>query len=218
MMALSLRWPLLSLVSTLSVLGACRDGGQDDRDGAASDGGAGLHWYQTCGDPVCRTGDGGEPRGAAACTTQVAGAACPAGASMCDPGVGCGVLLRCADRDPRTQAGGCPISRRAYKRDVHYLETADLAALDAQVRALRLARYRYTAAPAREHLGFMIDDVPDSPAVDEPRDMVDLYAYTSMVVATVQQQAARLDRQQRELETLRAEVARLTRQASRPAR
>jgi cell division protein FtsB len=47
---------------------------------------------------------------------------------------------------------------------------------------------------------------------------VDLYAYTSMVVATVQQQAARLDRQQRELETLRAEVARLTRQASRPAR
>jgi hypothetical protein len=193
--------------------GGSGTGGSAGSGGAG--GGAGLKWYETCGEPVCRPapGDAGAPSGTARCTTEKAGAACTTKGAMCDPGSGCGVLLRCTDSDPRMQPGGCPISRKAYKTDVHYLEGTDLAALEQQIRALRLARYRYRDAPERQRLGFMIDDVPDSPAVDEPRDMIDVYAYTSMVVATVQRQAARLDAQEREIGRLRAEVARLTARA-----
>jgi hypothetical protein len=134
---------------------------------------------------------------------------------MCDPGTGCGVLLRCTDQDPRAQPGGCPISRRTFKRDVHYLEGDDLARLEAQVRAIPLARYRYKDAPSRERIGFMLEDVPGIPAVDEPRDMVDLYSYVSMLVAAVQQQGARLDAQRREIERLRQDLARATRSSRR---
>jgi hypothetical protein len=82
-----------------------------------------------------------------------------------------------------------------------------MAGLEAQIRTLRLARYRYKDAPERQRLGFMIDDAPGNPAVDEPRDMIDVYAYTSMVVATVQRQAARLDAQEQEIARLREQVA-----------
>jgi hypothetical protein len=71
---------------------------------------------------------------------------------------------------------------------------------------MKLARYRYTAqgpnAPRR--LGFLIDDQESSPAVDAERDMVDLYGYLSMAVASLQVQA-------REIEALKAEVAQLRR-------
>jgi hypothetical protein len=97
----------------------------------------------------------------------------------------------------------------SYKTDVRYLDAADLALLEAQTRSLRLARYRYKDAPARERLGFLIDDAPRAPAVDEPRDMIDLYAYTSMVVATIQRQAERLDRQEREIIRLRSTLRHL---------
>jgi hypothetical protein len=194
----------LLVIGALGLTGGCSSDGNGNADG----GGGALRWYQTCGDPVCSPYDAGAPGGSVACTTEKVGGACTAGAAMCDPGVGCGVLLRCTDKDPRLQPGGCPISRRSYKRDVRYLDGTDLAALESQVRALRLARYRYKDAPGRERLGFMIDDVPGSPAVDEPRDMIDLYAYTSMVVATVQRQAARLDAQEREIARLRARLNR----------
>jgi hypothetical protein len=48
----------------------------------------------------------------------------------------------------------------------------------------------------------MIDDVAPSAAVAADRDHVDLHGYASMAVAAIQAQA-------RELEALRAEVARL---------
>jgi hypothetical protein len=66
---------------------------------------------------------------------------------------------------------------------------------------VKLATYRYTAQGPQgaRHLGFIIDDDPQSPAVDAQRDMVDLYGYLSMAVATLQQQQA-------EIRTLKAEV------------
>jgi hypothetical protein len=64
---------------------------------------------------------------------------------------------------------------------------------------MKLATWRYKAEPARERLGFILDDHEASVAVDAPRDMVDLYGYTSLAVATLQLQA-------REIETLRAEL------------
>lgn len=207
-----------SLVGALALAGAC-GGGSGGQDGTAAldstvtpdgAGGGELRWYRTCGDPICRVGDAGMPSGVPACTTETVGASCPAGAAMCDPGEGCGVLLRCTDRDPRVQTGGCPISRRASKSDIRYLRPADLADLERQTRSIHLARYRYKDAPARERLGFIIDDAAGNPAIDEPRDMIDLYAYTSMVVATVQRQAARLDQQERQIAQLQAELRRRT--------
>jgi len=184
-------------------------------DGQSPDAGS-LRWYTTCGYPICGPFDAGMPTGVTACSTEREGTTCATGGATCDPGTGCGVLLRCTDKDPRTQPGGCPISRLASKRDVRYLNEADLAGLEAQVRAIRLARYRYKDAPTRERLGFIIDDVPASPAVDEPRDMIDLYAYTSMVVAAVQRQAQRLEAQDREIGRLHRELDQL--RAAAPAR
>jgi hypothetical protein len=98
----------LVLAATL-LLAAC---GSDDNAGTDA---SALRWYETCGDPVCREGDAGAPSGSARCTTEKAGTACTAKGAMCDPAKGCGVLLRCADSDPRTQPGGCPIARAIEK-------------------------------------------------------------------------------------------------------
>jgi hypothetical protein len=187
--------------------GSDKDGNDGGGGGGGGTGGTATKWYETCGDPVCRPGDAGTaPAGVAKCTTEKAGQPCAQKDVRCDPGQGCGVLLVCADRDPRMQPGGCPISRRAFKTDLRYLDAGDLDRLEAQVRALRLATYRYRDAPERQRLGFVIDDAPGSPAVDEGRDMIDLYAYTSMVVGALQRQLARQEAQQQELERLRAEV------------
>jgi hypothetical protein len=201
----------LHLFGAFLLFAACTSGGGEELDAS----GTGLRWYATCGYPICGPADAGAPSGVSACTTEKAGASCNSADTMCDPGTGCGVMLRCTDRDPRTQPGGCPISRRTFKRDIHYLDGEDLARLEAQIRAIPLARYRYKDAPSRDRIGFMLEDVSGIPAADEPRDMVDLYSYVSMLVAAVQQQGARLDRQTREIERLRLELARVTRRSSR---
>jgi hypothetical protein len=99
-----------------------QDGNGDKPDGSSdggADGGSVLRWYQTCGDPVCRPADAGAPSGSPRCTSEVAGAPCTMSGAMCDPGQGCGVLLRCSDRDPRVQPGGCPIARRVQRQAWH---------------------------------------------------------------------------------------------------
>ena len=49
-------------------------------------------------------------------------------------------------------------------------------------------RYRYKDGPERQHLGFIIEDVEPSPSVDSQHDQVDLYGYTSMAIAALQEQ------------------------------
>ena len=66
----------------------------------------------------------------------------------------------------------------------------------------RLATWRYVAAPEREHLGVIIDDIEPSPAVDSQRDQVDLYGYVSMTVATLQAQAAEIAELRRQIEAM----------------
>jgi hypothetical protein len=170
-----------------------------------------LHWYRTCGDVVCSVGDAGSSSadgGIAACTTEKVGAVCAASGATCDPGDGCNVHLLCADKDPRVQTGGCPISRRAAKRDISYLDDAALGGLAAQLRTVRLARYRYRDAPELERLGFLIDDGQGGLAVDGPRDQIDLYSYLSWTVAALQSEMKRTDAQQREIARLRREIHR----------
>jgi hypothetical protein len=87
------------------------------------------------------------------------------------------------------------VSRRAYKKDITYLEDADRAELAQRALDTHLARYRYTteSPDARRHLGFIIDDQPDpSPAIDADRTHVDLYGYSSMLLAALQEQSKEL--------------------------
>jgi hypothetical protein len=157
-----------------------------------------LKRYLTCGDPVCRGYTAGS--GAPLCSSEIAGDVCSVEGQRCDPKDQCNALLVCASSDPRMQPPGCPISRRRFKSNVHYLAPAELARYRDQLLAMKLATWRYKQDPARERLGFMIDDNEQSVAVDLDRDLVDLYGYASLAVATVQLQA-------QEIEALKREVA-----------
>ena len=172
---------------------------------------AALNWYSTCGDPVC-SGYAGPFAGEPLCTTQKAGDGCPTAGAQCDPQNQCNARLVCAAKDPKLQVGGCPVSRAQYKRDIRYLSDAQKAQIHAEVQRLRLATYRYRGAgpEAPQRLGFLIDDVERSAsstlgrsAVDAERDQVDLYGYTSMVVAALQVQAAQIEALQAEVKALR---------------
>jgi hypothetical protein len=145
----------------------------------------------------------------AACTSEAAGASCGAGGATCDPADDCNALLLCTDSDPTQQPGGCPISRRRHKQQVAYLDPADVRDLGAAALDLRLARWRYTweDETTPEHVGFLIDDAPTSPAVMADGEHVDLYGYATMALAASQRQQAEIDALRAELAVLRAELA-----------
>jgi hypothetical protein len=113
--------------------------------------------------------------------------------------------------DP-SHAFGCPVSTRRAKRDIEYLTPDATATLADAVLRTRLATYEYIdpALAGRRRLGFIIEDQPSSYAVDPERSQVDLYGYTSMLVAAVQDQA-------RQIEALRREVAALRQNHDSPA-
>ena len=163
---------------------------------------AATKWYTTCGAPVC-AGPKADPS-LPACTTQKEGDACTPGAVTCDLVNACQQHLQCAQKDPKTGAGGCPISRRSKKTDIRYLDNTDVAKLQAELLATKLATYKYRDAgpQAPQQLGFIIDDQPDSPAVDAKRDMVNLYGYLSMSVAALQVQQRQLAEQAKRIEQL----------------
>lgn len=54
----------------------------------------------------------------------------------------------------------------------------------------------------------MIDDNEDSAAADAKRDVVDLYGYTSMAVATIQVQARQIEALEREVAAMKKKHAR----------
>ena len=165
----------------------------DDNDGL---------WWTTCGDPVCSGWvDSGNP----ACTDEVVGAGCGPLGAQCDLGDGCNVRLLCALEDPKEPS--CPISQRSRKTDIRYLDPVERARLAEQVTGLRLAHWRYLDAAdgAGERVGFIIEDRPaDAAGVRDGR--VDLYGYTTMAMAALQEQERRLNEQQRQLDALRAEL------------
>jgi hypothetical protein len=108
-----------------------------------------------------------------------------------------------ASRDGGTHPSGS-------KRDVSYLDDRDLDRMLDDLRHFRLATYRYRgdAPSGREHLGFVIDDVGASPAVAADGGHVDLCGYASMAVAAIQAQQKQIDALERDVATLRAELAR----------
>ncbi len=139
--------------------------------------------------PACRCGSNG------ACSTS---AMCSAPELTAD---GCGVI--CCDPSSPT---GCPKSRRAFKRDIHQLDRAEVERIYSELRHVKLTTYQYKTDPAASprRLGFIIDDTKSSYPVNADGNSVDLYGYMSMAVAAIQSQS-------REIAALRAEVAQLKR-------
>lgn len=169
-----------------------------------------LQWYRTCGWPVCFLDAGVYDAGVGSCESQeVVGHTCPDAGLMCDPGLGCGVLLECAETDP-THGGMCPISRRSAKQDIEYLTASEIQQEAKAVLAIPLARYRYLDEPSSRaaHLGFIIDDVGPRECVDWSAKTVDLYGYTSMAVAALQAQEAEIQELRARLSELEVRTAR----------
>jgi len=168
-----------------------------------SDGG--LHWWTTCGDPLCA---GHRDAGLPACTgSESAGASCAVAGAKCDPGDNCNVELVCAASDPKQ--GTCPVSRGRAKKDIRYLSAADLKTYRDQLLHLPLATYRYREEPedSRLRLGFLIDGHESLICVDPARDQVDLYGYASMAVAALQAQNMEIEKLHEEVRELRAALS-----------
>ena len=116
-------------------------------------------------------------------------------------GVECGYLQECDEPTKVCTGGvwsagqvlGCPRSTRRAKQDIHYLSAQEVEATAATALRLRLATYEYKALPSTgRHLGFIIEDSPNNPAVDRDGNLVDLYGYTSLLLATTQAQQRRI--------------------------
>jgi hypothetical protein len=97
----------------------------------------------------------------------------------------------------------CPVSSARFKKDIAYVGEEEAERLRGELTSVKVARYKYKTGDDAPHLGFIIEDMPEgSPAVLPSRDRVDLYGYVSMAVLTLQ-------RQEKEIAELKAEVARL---------
>jgi hypothetical protein len=147
------------------------------------------------------------------------------GGQCCDANAVCcldnGLVARfvCEDSD----AGSCPVgcapmcvSRRDAKRDIQYLDEAQLRSAEEQVMKIPLARfnYKWDAPEERRRLGFIIEDVAPNPGIiDEARGEVDLYGYASLAVAAVQEQAKEIARLRRQVDDLEKQIG--TRKARR---
>jgi hypothetical protein len=168
---------------------------------------ANPEWWTTCGDPVCSSYSGPFD-GVPVCTDeQIAGTACDDEGAQCDLESNCNVLLQCSVADPKGGSyGGCPISVRSAKTDIHYLDDPALRATADEARRVKLATWFYKDEPqqGRPHLGFVIDDQPASPAVAADGRHVDLYGYTSLAIAALQVQQAEIEALRAEVEELRA--------------
>lgn len=171
-------------------------------------GGGDLHWYMTCGDPVCRSDSmpSDDPK-IPNCTTQQLGDACSNDGELCDGVATCGAKFICSTTDP--SKGPCPISRARFKEGVEYLTAEQRREYRDQLLSMPLASYRYVHAPkAGPQLGFVIEDVEPSVAVSG--DHVNMYGYLSMAVAALQEQQAEITGLRRELADQRASLRALT--------
>ena len=132
------------------------------------------------------------------------GQACSSEGLLCDYGCEPNVSRQCTGGVwvSASSPGGCPISTREAKNDIRYLTSSDRAKVADEARSLRLTTWHYKdpALADRERLGYILEDAPGSPSSDMDKKQVDLYAYTSMVLALAQQQ-------DQELKELRAKVA-----------
>lgn len=191
-------------------------GGASGLGGATSNAGgssiASLRWYTTCGYPVCRVPaldagvvDAGPPCPAVGTSCGTQGMTCGTRTDA-----NCGTILICASQDPKAGVGGCPISSKKYKNDIEYLGDTELQKLHDEALGIKLATYKYKTQvddPTPTHLGFIIEDNPQSAAVDSMHNRVDMYGYVSMVVAGMQVQEKEIAQLRKELEAARRDAS-----------
>lgn len=145
-------------------------------------------------DPACPTSP---PNVGTACTVE--GKICAYGCSANGQRVCTGGLWA-------ARPGNCPISTAAWKKDIEYLDDAQLQSLARDAQSLKLARWVYKTEPTgtTPHVGIVVEDALGTPAVAPSKDRVDLYGYTSMALAiaqTQQKQIEALEKRIRELES-----------------
>ena len=100
----------------------------------------------------------------------------------------------------------CPISTRRAKRAIEYVRDDEREQLSRDVLRTRLATYEYTdpALAGRRRLGFVYEDESTHRYARDPDiSGVDLYGYTSLLLATVQTQQRQIEQLQREVRALR---------------
>lgn len=143
-------------------------------------------------------------------TPANAGTTCATSGLSCRYQCGPGGARACAAGLWTTADGGpCPISTRKAKHDIVYLGDAEADRVASDVQSMRLASWRYDAPldDGRQHMGIVLEDQrPGSYAVDARSSMVDLYGYSSMLLAAVQSQKRQIDKQQGQIDALRAEM------------
>lgn len=198
--------------STAGNDGAVSDSGAPDSGGKDASGDAGCAQYLT------DTCDGGCPADSV-CVTHTVGpgtvggcfptSQCGGGQSVCECIGACacpGPNNSCEQGNGGARCTGGPVSRREFKTDIAYVDEEQRASLASEALSTRLAEYRYKAEPVghKRHLGFIIDDLPpSSPAVQGDRTHVDLYGYTSMLLATVQEQQKQIDELKKQVAALK---------------
>jgi hypothetical protein len=140
------------------------------------------------------------------------GSACAVQGLVCDYGCAVNASRTCTDGAwlASSRVGGCPTSTRDAKERIVYLTQEAQERLADEARGLRLASWHYKdpALAERERVGYILEDAPAAHCSDMQRKEVDIYAYTSMVLAMAQSQ-------ERELQVLRAKVAELDRRVPR---
>ena len=149
------------------------------------------------------------PNADAACPAGIPllGSACTTADKTCRYVCGTDGARLCKQGAWYTATGGpCPVSSRRAKKNILYLSEAERLRVAEDLARFKLATYEYRdpALGDRRYLGFIIEDVPGSPAVDRDGTMVDLYGYTSMLVAAVQAQGEAIAK----LQTALAQVKR----------
>lgn len=142
------------------------------------------------------------------------GTGCDADGKLCEYECGSGGARVCRSGVWNNAEGGpCPMSTAKVKRDIRYLSAEELAQVSAALQRIPLAHYEYTdpSIGRGEKLGFIIEDLPaETPAVDRQRMMVDLYGYTSMLVADAQAREKRMKALEARLAELEARTAACT--------
>lgn len=181
------------------------DGGAGAADSAS---GPDVGCGDGCGSLLGECGDGGACPSGSICANQPAGAtqsvrcfplpACGcAGKTLCECVGACACNgWACVGEDTNTVYCNGPVSRREFKTDISYVSADERAALARETLQTRLAQHG--------HLGEL------EIAVGAERTQPDLYGYSSMLLATLQEQQkqiAALTKQVSELERERAVMA-----------
>jgi hypothetical protein len=155
---------------------------------------------------VCLRASGPQPTDLG-CTTIPA--ACN-GTATCDCMKDCfcnqGVDKCVPEQDGSLLCNNGAVSKRAFKTDIEYVSNEEREDLARETLSIPLATYRDKTEREsdKRHLGFIIDDQPEtSPAVAGDQTHVDQYGYTSMLLATVQEQQKQIDALKKDVERLK---------------